>query len=180
MTRIRDGVSRPRARDRRGVRDTALAALVPVAACSVALAGLTAWTGAGRAGSPARIRVTQGKVLLPSAGVPETAAFFDIANEGGSSDTLLRVTARGVPDGVALSRHRMTGGNGAYRSPIASVAVAAGESLAMSPTGVDLTVPVPEGGWSAGDLVTFTLEFRRGGTVESVAVVVRPGSASLP
>ncbi|MEU3278890.1 copper chaperone PCu(A)C [Streptomyces antibioticus] len=165
--------------DRARLRDGALAALVPLAACSVALAGLTTWVGTGRAGSPARIQVTEGKVLLPSAGVPETAAFFHIANTGGASDTLVGVTARGVSGEVTLSRHRMRQGTAAYRSRIDSVSVAAGDTLAMSPSGVDLTVPVPSAGWRSGDLVSFTLEFRRAGPVQSLAVVVRPGSVSF-
>ncbi|MFB6849658.1 copper chaperone PCu(A)C [Streptomyces sp. NPDC056373] len=165
--------------DRRRLRDTALAALVPVAACSVALAGLTAWTGTGKAGTPARVRVTDGRVLLPSAGVPETAAFFRIANEGGSADQLIRVTSPDVPGGITLARHRMNGGNGAYRSAVGSVAVAAGDSLDMSPTGVDLTVSAGSGKWRSGDLVPFTLEFRRSGRVKVLAVVVRPGTISF-
>ncbi|MGI5440660.1 copper chaperone PCu(A)C [Streptomyces shenzhenensis] len=179
MRRILGRVPALRSLDRRRLRDGALAALVPVAACSVALAGLTSWVGTGRAGSPARIRVTDGRVLLPSAGVPETAAFFRIANEGGSPDTLVRITARDVPGEVTLSRHRMKQGNAAYRSVIDSVSVAAGGSLAMSPSGVDLTVPVPSDEWRSGDLVPFTLEFRRSGRVKVLAVVVRPGSVSL-
>ncbi|MEH0430344.1 copper chaperone PCu(A)C [Streptomyces stelliscabiei] len=165
--------------DRRRLRDGALAALVPVAACSVALAGLTAWTGTGRAGSPARVSVTDGRVLLPSAGVPETAAFFRIANQGGSADSLLRVTSPGASGRITLARHRMNEGNGAYRTAIESVAIPAGGRLAMSPQGVDLLVPVAAGKWSSGDLVPFTLEFRRSGRVEVLAVVVRPGSVSF-
>ncbi|MFD7711988.1 copper chaperone PCu(A)C [Streptomyces sp. NPDC059786] len=165
--------------DRRRLWEGAIAALVPVAACSVALAGLTAWAGTGRAGSPARIEVTEGKVLLPSAGVPETAAFFHIANTGGAADTLVRITARDVSGEVTLSRHRMRQGNAAYGSEVDSVSVAAGDTLAMSPSGLDLTVPVPSGGWRSGDLVSFTLEFRRSGPVESLAVVVRPGTVSF-
>lgn len=172
-------VSSLRRFDRRRLRDGALAALVPLAACSVALAGLTTWVGAGRAGSPARISVAGGRILLPSAGVPETAAFFDIANGGGSADTLVRVTARGVSGEVTLSQHRMQQGNAAYRSEIDSVSVAAGGSLAMSPSGIDLTVPVPSAGWRSGDLVSFTLEFRRSGPVKALAVVVQPGSVTL-
>ncbi|MFJ8490469.1 copper chaperone PCu(A)C [Streptomyces sp. NPDC094038] len=166
--------------DRR-LRDGALAALVPVAACGVALAGLTAWTGTGRAGSPARMSVTEGRVLLPSAGVAETAAFFRIANRGGSADSLIRVTSRDAPDGITLARHRMNDGNGAYRAAIASVAIPAGDSLAMSPRGVDLTVTAPAGkrSWTSGDLVPFTLEFRHSGRVKVLAVVVRPGSTSF-
>ncbi|MGW4490795.1 copper chaperone PCu(A)C [Streptomyces sp. NPDC004376] len=162
--------------DRRRLRDGALAALVPVAACSVALAGLTTWVGTGRAGSPAHIRVTEGRVLLPSAGVPETAAFFRITNDGGSADTLVRITAGDAPGRATLSRHHMRPGNVAYRSEIGSVSVPAGESLAMSPRGIDLHVPAPSGAWHSGDLVPFTLEFRHGGRVKTLAVVVRPGS----
>ncbi|WP_338059179.1 copper chaperone PCu(A)C [Streptomyces malaysiense] len=163
---------------RRRVRDAALSVLAPVVACCAALAGLTAWAGAGRAGSPTRVRVTEGRVLLPSVGVPETAAFFRIANEGGSADTLVRITARDVPGDVTLSQHRMERGDMAYRSEIDSVSVAAGERLAMSPVGVDLTVPVPSKAWRSGDLVPFTLEFRRSGPVRVLAVVVRPGTVS--
>ncbi|MFG2797880.1 copper chaperone PCu(A)C [Streptomyces pseudovenezuelae] len=165
--------------DRRRLRDGALAALVPVAACSVALAGLTTWAGTGRAGSPARVSVTGGRVLLPSAGVQETAAFFRVTNRGGSGDRLIRVTSPAAPGGITLARHRMNEGNGAYRTGIDSVEIPAGGSLAMSPQGVDLTVPATAGEWSSGDLVPFTLEFRRSGRVKVLAVVVRPGSASF-
>lgn len=47
----------------------------------------------------------------------------------------------------------------------------------MSPTGVDLTVSAPSGQWRPGDLVSFTLEFRRSGRVKVLAVVVRPKDA---
>ncbi|WP_406464359.1 copper chaperone PCu(A)C [Streptomyces sp. NBC_01622] len=178
MRRILDRVS-SRLGDRRKLRDTALAALVPAAACSVALAGLTAWTSTGRAGTPARIRVIDGRLLLPSAGAEQTAAFFRIANEGGSADRLIRVTSPRATGGIALSKHRMTEGNAAYDTAIDSVDIAAGDSLAMSPTGVDLTVSAASGKWRSGDLVPFTFEFRRSGRVTVLAVVVRPGSVSL-
>ncbi|MEU3982415.1 copper chaperone PCu(A)C [Streptomyces sp. NPDC026672] len=115
-------------------------------------------------------------MLLPAAEVPETVAFFHIANEGGSADALVRVTARGVRGDVTLSRHRMRSGNVAYRSAIDSVSVAAGDTLVMLPNAMGLTVPVPSEEWSSGDLVPFTLEFRRGGRVNVLAVVVRPSS----
>ncbi|MFE9605569.1 copper chaperone PCu(A)C [Streptomyces hokutonensis] len=165
--------------DRRKLRDTALAALVPVAACTVALAGLTAWTGAGNAGTPAPIRVTGGRLLLPSSGAEETSAFFRVANEGGSADRLIRVTSPRAPGGIALSKHRMTEGNAAYDTAIDSVDIAAGGSLAMSPTGVGLTVSAASSTWRSGDLVPFTFEFRRSGRVTVLAVVVRPGTVSL-
>jgi copper(I)-binding protein len=178
MRRTLDRIS-SRIGDRRRLTDTALAALVPVAACSVALAGLTTWTGTGKAGTPARVRVTDGRVLLPSAGVPETAAFFRVANEGGSADHLIRVTSPDAPGGITLSRHRMNEGNGAYRTTVDSVAIPAGDSLAMSPTGEDLAVSAASRKWRSGDLVSFTLEFRRSGRVKVLAVVVRPGTVSF-
>ncbi|WP_369226141.1 copper chaperone PCu(A)C [Streptomyces sp. R39] len=165
--------------DARRLRDGALAALVPVAACTVALAGLTAWTGTGRAGSPPRMSVTEGRVLLPSAGGAETAAFFRIQNTGGSADTLIRVTSREATGGVTLGRHRMNGGNTAYRATVDSVGIPARGSVTMSPRGVDLAVSAPAGKWNSGDLVPFTLEFRHSGRVEVLAVAVRPGSVPL-
>lgn len=165
--------------DRKKVRDAALAALVPVAACSVALAGLTAWTGTGRAGTPARMRVTDGRLLLPSNGAGETAAFFRVANEGGSDDRLMRVTSPRAPGGITLSRHRMTEGNAAFSTAIDSVGISPGDSLVMAPTGVDLTVPATSSTWRSGDLVPFTFEFRRSGRVTVLAVVVRPGTVSF-
>ncbi|MFY1679252.1 MULTISPECIES: copper chaperone PCu(A)C [unclassified Streptomyces] len=161
-------------------REVVSAALVPVAACAVGLAGLTAWVTAGLAGTPASVSVDAGKVLMPSGGVPETAAFFRIVNEGGSADTLVGVTAAEAPGAVRLHQHRMTPGNAAYRSPIDSVSVSGGETLVMSPSGVDLTVPVPPGEWRPGDRVPFTLEFSRSGRVEAVATVVRPGTTPVP
>jgi hypothetical protein len=49
----------------------------------------------------------------------------------------------------------------------------------MSPTGVDLTVSAASRKWRSGDLVSFTLEFRRSGRVKVLAVVVRPGTVSF-
>ncbi|MFG3028383.1 copper chaperone PCu(A)C [Streptomyces sp. NPDC048253] len=163
---------------RRRLTDTLLAALAPVAVCGLALGGLSTWTAYGNAGSPARIRVTDGKVFLPSAGVPETAAFFRVANSGGSADRLLRVTTAEAGAGSPrLSRHLMTGTGSASAQTVASVAVPARETLDMSPGGLDVIVPA-KSGWQSGDLVAFTLHFEHGGAVKTLAVVVRPGQDS--
>ncbi|WP_328491595.1 copper chaperone PCu(A)C [Streptomyces sp. NBC_00414] len=178
---MRQSLARTRSRlgDRGRLRDTALTVLVPLAACSVALAGLTTWTGTGRAGTPARIQVTDGRVLLPSAGVPETAAFFRLANEGGSADRLTRITSPKAPGGITLTRHRMNDNNGASRSTIDSLTVPAGGSLAMTPNGVDLTVSTVSGKWRAGDVVNFTFEFRYADPVTVLAVVQSAGNISF-
>jgi copper(I)-binding protein len=157
---------------RRRLTDTLLAALAPVAACSVALGGLTTWVGSGGAGRPARIEVTSGRVFLPYGDSRDTAAFFRISNSGGAEDRLVAVTSSAV-DGMALSRHRTTAGGVAYRQPVGSAAVPAREGLVMSPHGVDVTVRA-RAGWHAGDLVPFTLRFQRSGRIKVVAVVVHP------
>ncbi|MGW2422176.1 copper chaperone PCu(A)C [Streptomyces sp. NPDC001709] len=159
---------------RRRFADALLAAITPVAACSLALGGLATWVGAGKAGSPARIAVSSGRVLLPYGGSTETAAFFDVSNLGGADDRLVEVTSTATRGGIALTRHRMTGGAAAYRTDVGSAAVPAGGELSMSPAGVDVTLRA-EPGWRAGDLVPFTLHFEHSEPVETIAVVTRPG-----
>ncbi|WP_217554371.1 copper chaperone PCu(A)C [Streptomyces sp. GbtcB6] len=161
---------------RRRLDDTLLAALAPVAMCIIALAGLSMWTVHGNAGSPARITVAEGRVYLPSAGVAETAAFFRITNSGGSADRLVKVASAEVDGAITLSRHRMTDNRSAYARAVGSVAVAAGESLAMSPDGLDAIVPA-KATWQPGDLVPFTLYFEHSGAVRTLAVVVSPGES---
>ncbi|KQV94406.1 copper chaperone PCu(A)C [Streptomyces sp. Root369] len=159
---------------RRRLTDTLLAALAPVAACGLALGGLSTWTAYGNAGSPARITVTEGRVFLPTGDSTETAAFFRITNSGGSEDRLLKVTSAEAGGDTSLSRHRMVTDNTASSQTVTSVPVPAGDSLAMSPSGLDVLVPA-NAEWQAGDLVAFTLHFERSGAVENLAVVVRPG-----
>ncbi|MFI6007809.1 copper chaperone PCu(A)C [Streptomyces sp. NPDC051243] len=159
---------------RRRVTDGLLAALAPIAACGVALGGLTAWVNSGGAGSPARIAVTDGRVFLPYGDVRDTAAFFRITNTGGADDRLLKVTSSAVGGETALSRHRMTSGHMAYAQTVDSARVPAGDGLAMSPFGLDVTLRA-NAGWRPGDVVPFTLHFEHGGRVEASAVVVRPG-----
>ncbi|MEV5433159.1 copper chaperone PCu(A)C [Streptomyces sp. NPDC052701] len=159
---------------RRRLTDTVLAALAPIAACGLALGGLSVWTAYGNAGSPARITVTEGRVFLPTGDSTQTAAFFRITNSGGSQDRLLKVTSAEASGATTLSRHRMVTANTASRQTVTSVPVPAGDSLAMSPSGLDVIVPV-NGKWQAGDLIAFTLHFERSGAVQNLAVVVRPG-----
>lgn len=158
----------------RRLTDTLLAAIAPLAACSLALAGLTTWVGAGKAGSPARITVSAGRVFLPYGNSTETAAFFDLTNLGGSDDRLGKVTSPAARGQIALSRHRTTRSGAAYKADTPSVIVPAGGKLAMSPHGVDVSLHAGAR-WQAGDLVSFTLHFERSGTVRAIAVVIRPG-----
>lgn len=157
------------------LRQSALAVAAPVAACATALGGLTAWTSLGNAGTPPDLVVTRAQVFLPMGGTPNTAAFFRIANQGGAADELTRVTSPSVPDGIAMSRHRMTADSAAYREAADRLPVPARGSLDMSPLSSDVTVPAdPE--WRVGDRISFDLHFEHSGTLRVHAQVVRPGS----
>ncbi|MFJ9247269.1 copper chaperone PCu(A)C [Streptomyces sp. NPDC101776] len=159
---------RPWRPTRRRLTETLFAAVAPVAVCGLALAGLTAWAGAGKAGGPPRITVSNSRVYVPYGAASDTAAFFDVANLGGADDRLTGVTSSAATGEITLGRQR-TGG---YRADVASVVVAAGRELSMSPDGLDVTLRA-KAGWEAGDLVPFTLHFAHSGAVRTIAVVVR-------
>ncbi|GGZ15267.1 membrane protein [Streptomyces olivaceoviridis] len=162
---------------RRRLTDALLTALAPVAACVFALGGLSLWTAYGRAGTPARIAVSSGRVLLPYGAGTETAAFFDVSNLGGADDRLLRVTSGAARGEITLSEHHMAGGAAAYKTDVDAVVVPAGGELSMSPAGVDVTLRAGTG-WQAGDLVAFTLHFEHSAPVRTIAVVVRPSDSA--
>ncbi|MGW7793736.1 copper chaperone PCu(A)C [Streptomyces tricolor] len=169
--------SHPSRPARRRPADALSAVLVPVAACGVALAALTAWVTAGQAGSPPRIEVAPGRVFLPYGGTTETAAFFSLVNSGGADDRLVRVTSTATGGEPALSRHRMNGSGAAYREGVDAVTVPAGGGVLMSPAGVDVTLRA-ERGWRVGDTVPFTLHFEHSGPVSTTAVVIRPADGA--
>ncbi|MET9569380.1 copper chaperone PCu(A)C [Streptomyces virginiae] len=171
-------VAEGRRPSRRSLREGLLATLVPVIACLTMLVGLTAWTKAGAAGSPARIDVGVGRVLLPAAGKERTTAFFRIANTGDSDDQLVGVTSP-VAGEITLNRHERVGEGGeggeggeATRT-VSSANIPAGDFLVMTPTTLDLTIKVKTRR-QVGDALPFVLHFRRSGPVEAVAFVVRP------
>jgi copper(I)-binding protein len=151
--------------------------LVPLAASSIALGGLTTWVGTGNAGSPARMDVVPGRVHLPFGDDRDTAAYFEIANTGGAADRLTGATSPSARGEITLTRHRGTDAGAAYREEISSAAVPAGSAMTMSAHGVSLTLR-PKTRWRAGDIVPMTLHFEHGGRIRTVAVVVGPGSAT--
>lgn len=159
---------------RRRICDGLLAALAPIAACGVALGGLTTWVNSGNAGSPPRITVTDGRVFLPYGDVRETAAFFRVTNTGGADDRLLKVTSSATKGGTELSRHRMISDTAASAQTVDSARVPAGGGLSMSPFGLDVTLRAGPG-WQEGTFVPFTLHFEHAGRIEVQAAVVRPG-----
>ncbi|MFG2989375.1 copper chaperone PCu(A)C [Streptomyces sp. NPDC048257] len=156
------------------MREGLRAAIVPVVACSVALAGLTAWTSSGAAGTPPQIAAGNGRVFLPYGNSRDTAAFFDITNIGGAEDQLTEVTSTAVEKAM-LSRHESSGLGADTMRMTGAVRVPAGATLAMSPFDVSVMTR-PKAGWQAGDIVTFVLHFRHSPPVEVPAVVILPGS----
>ncbi|MFD7784184.1 copper chaperone PCu(A)C [Streptomyces nojiriensis] len=160
--------------DRR-VREGLRAAIVPVVACALTLAGLTVWTSAGAAGRPPQIAAGNGRVLLPDGSGRDTAAFFDITNIGGADDQLTGVTSTGV-EKTLLSRRESSGLGADLIRTAGPVRVPAGGTVTMSPFDLSVTTRTKETRWEAGDMVPFVLHFRYSAPVELVAVVVRPGS----
>ncbi|MFF8812607.1 copper chaperone PCu(A)C [Streptomyces pactum] len=153
------------------VPTAARAALVPVAASALTLAGLSAWAGSGAAGSPSEPVVTRARVLLP-ANPDTTAAFFDIRNQGGADDELVEVSSPAAGRAM-LSRVEVRDGAGTMRM-VPSVRLPAGGTLRMSTAGVDVMVDDPPS-VRVGDRMPFVLRFRDAGPVRVEAVVVRPG-----
>ncbi|MFD6434687.1 copper chaperone PCu(A)C [Streptomyces venezuelae] len=157
---------------RRRIREGLGGALGPVAACAVALGLLTAWTGSGAAGTPARVEVAEGTVFLPYGGTSVSSAYFRISNSGGSDDRLTSVTSPAFDD-LMLSQYAPMGGAAAGMRMVDSAVVPAGEGLTMSPYGLDVMVRIREP-LRLGERIPFVLTFREGGTVRTEAVVIRP------
>ncbi|MFF3733991.1 copper chaperone PCu(A)C [Streptomyces sp. NPDC002476] len=156
----------------RRVREAAGTGVAVAVAAVAAVGGLSAWTTAGYAGSPAKIEVREARVLLPVIPGRNTNAYFHIVNTGGAPDRLRSVTSPVAERGVELTAHRMNATNGAYRERTETVEVPAYGEVEMSPYGAAVTLPADEA-WRPGDRITFTLDFVRTGRV-TVDAVVRP------
>ncbi|MFH0515650.1 copper chaperone PCu(A)C [Streptomyces sp. M41] len=144
-------------------------------ACSIAIGALTTWVSTGNAGSPPDISVSDGRVWLSYGDTPETSAYFRLTNSGGSDDRLLKVTTEAVPGTPALYGHRMLTENTATDQELDSIAVPAGETVAMAPGRFNVTLRADKG-WEAGQYVAFTLHFEHEGAVEAVAKVTPPST----
>ncbi|NJQ04193.1 copper chaperone PCu(A)C [Streptomyces lonarensis] len=161
------------ARAPRGPRllTAARAALAPLLAGGLTLAGLAAWTATGQAGSPADIRVAEGRVFLPILDTQQTTgAFFDVANTGGSEDRIVAV--RSVRGEAMFGDRELTEGAGRMIM-VPEIAVPADSTLEMSPftPNVMLTVDRP---LAEGERVDFVLTFQQSGEIPVTAVVTRP------
>ncbi|MGY0055218.1 copper chaperone PCu(A)C [Streptomyces sp. LZ34] len=148
------------------------AAGISLLACLVTLGALVAWTTAGKAGSPAALRVQDGRIFVPQN--PEaTAAFFTIVNSGRSGDQLTGVTA---PTGhrAMLSECVENGPGTRGMKMVSAVAIPAGGSLRMTADTMDIMIKPPPR-ISPGDRLTFTLHFRDNPPITVEALAIRPG-----
>ncbi|MEV5445474.1 copper chaperone PCu(A)C [Streptomyces sp. NPDC052644] len=148
-----------------------LPALSAVVASALALGGLTAWTAAGAAGSPARLSVTHARLLQPFPGRDATAVVFTVRNSGNADDRLLSVTSPAV-DSAMLSQDADAGRSAARMQMISSVRVPARGELEMTPYGTDVMVEL-RAPVRLGQRVPFTLHFRESAPLEVEALVVR-------
>ncbi|REK90853.1 copper chaperone PCu(A)C [Streptomyces inhibens] len=153
-------------------RPSVSAVAVPLLTCLATLGTLTVWTATGNAGTPARLSVAEGRVLVPS-GPEATAAWFTIRNTGGADDVLTGVTG---PAGhrAMLSRTVDIGRNARSMAMVRAATVPAGGALRMSPTALDVMISPPPR-LAPGDRLTFTLHFRHSPPQTVRARAVRPG-----
>ncbi|MER7788788.1 copper chaperone PCu(A)C [Streptomyces sp. NPDC097640] len=157
---------------RRRLAGAVRGALAPLVASAVALGGLTAWTATGGAGSPARLRITDGRVWLPYAGNEFTVAFFRVRNTGGADDRLVSVTSP-VTGRAMLSRTVRRGATESM-AMVDTAAVPARSGLTMSAGGLKAMVRVSTP-LRLGEELPFVLRFRDSGRVTATARVVRLG-----
>ncbi|TQK45603.1 hypothetical protein FBY35_7190 [Streptomyces sp. SLBN-118] len=151
----------------------AAAILVPVAACAVTLALLTAYVSSGEAGTPpARITITRARVVQPLPG-RDTVAYFDLRNSGGADAALVSVEAPLLGSPTMLARDVESDGAGRMEK-LPELKVPAGGEVRMSPSVGDVMVEDPPP-LRLGERVDFVLRFRDGGELRAVAVVVRAG-----
>ena len=101
----------------------------------------------------------------------------------GPADRSAVVTSAEAGGPGGPGRHRMSGARSASARTVPSVPVPVpvpvpvGRGVALSPNGLDVTVPANADG-DVGDLVAFVPHFERGGPARGRAAVDRPGSGA--
>jgi copper(I)-binding protein len=151
--------------------ENVLPAVAAVVASAVAMGGLTAWTAAGAAGTPAELEVTHARLLQPFPGRESTAVVFTVTNGGNATDRLTGVSSPAVTEAM-LAQDADAGEAAAKMQMIASVEVPAAGTLEMTPYGTDVMVKLREP-VRLGQRIPFTLHFEQSGDVRAEALVVR-------
>jgi len=112
--------------------------------------------------------------------VPNTAGYMTIINAGDAPDTLIAASSPAV-ERVELHEHVRDGEVLRMREVEGGIAIPAGGKVAFAPGGLHLMLMGVKEKLKAGTVVDVTLEFKKAGTVEIVAMVEKMaprGSAS--
>ena len=111
-------------------------------------------------------------------GAPVAGGFLVVRNTGPADDRLLSATSPDA-DRVELHEMRMDGGMMRMRRLDDGLPIAAGGTLALAPGGIHLMFIAPKHPFVAGQAVTATLRFERGGQ-RTVRFEVRAMGAGAP
>ena len=129
--------------------------------------------------APAAITVSHPWIAAPPGGAPTAAGYATIVNTGAAADTFLGAS---TPDADKLELHTMsmTGGIMRMRPVFGGVAIAAGQSLTLLPSGrYHFMVVRPKHPLKVGDKVAAVLTFARAGTIKTTFVVEPAGAMTM-
>ncbi|MEM7445656.1 MAG: copper chaperone PCu(A)C [Pseudomonadota bacterium] len=106
---------------------------------------------------------------------PNGVAYLAITNHGAEEDQLISVEAQ-VSDRTELHMHEMTDGVMRMRPVEGSIALPAGETIVLEPSGLHIMLMGLDNRLVEGERFTLVLEFQNAGTVEVEASIESPGA----
>ena len=147
-----------------------------LAACGVLLAGAALAAKPRPAPKPDPLAIERPWARATPPGAPVAGGFLDVRNVGATEDRLLSATSPDA-DKVELHEMRMDAGVMRMRRIDGGLAIAPGGTLTLAPGGFHLMFIGPKHPFVAGETVTATLRFERGGE-RPVRFEVRPIGAA--
>lgn len=147
-----------------------------LAACGVLLAGAALAAKPRPAPKPDPLAIERPWARATPPGAPVAGGFLDVRNVGATEDRLLSATSPDA-DKVELHEMRMDAGVMRMRRIDGGLAIAPGGTLTLAPGGFHLMFIGPKHPFVAGETVTATLRFERGGE-RTVRFEVRPIGAA--
>lgn len=142
-------------------------AAIPLAACKQAAPSAQPADPEAKPG----ISVAHGRLVLPAVSGNPGAAYFDLANAGNSPAVLAAVHVAGSD---AAEMHETMGAN---MSPVATLAIAPGETARFAPGGRHVMVFGLAASVAAGSTTEMTLTFADGDKLSAMLAVEPPGGA---
>lgn len=147
-----------------------------LAACGVLLADAALAAKPRPAPTPDPLAIERPWARATPPGAPVAGGFLDVRNAGATEDRLLSATSPDA-DKVELHEMRMDAGVMRMRRIDGGLAIAPGGTLTLAPGGFHLMFIGPKHPFVAGETVTATLRFERGGE-RTVRFEVRPIGAA--